>query len=234
MTAIVTLDEWFFQNKYKDSPQQPEVAPPKETTSSSDHRKISELLAIISELQSEIRTLKSEKANLSINASSLLKACKDRDKTIQTIKEERGAAVSFQSKIVDGISQEIPGILEKMDGENTEQKIDCLANKIREIIMINRKGSLSCVLNDRSTGDKLRVGFNVKKGGEHITISASGNGVNKRRIRGNENATEHPIGYLNIVNGDVILHFYGECKFGGLNTIKLTSCVNLGNANDGD
>ena len=231
MTAK-TFSDYVMNFKRGEDRQKPEIAPPKESTSISDHRKISELLARISGLQSEIRTLKSEKANLSMNSAQFLKGCKEKDKTIQSLKEERDIAVLFQKKIIDGISQEIPGIIEKMKGENTNQKIDCLANKIREIVRINRKGSLSCVLNNQSTGDKLRVGFNVKDGGNHITISASGSGVNKRRIRGKEHATECPIGYLNIVDGDVILHFYGEGKFGGLDSIKITSCVNLGNAND--
>lgn len=228
-----TFSDYVMTFKRGENRPKPVAAPPKETAHNSDH-KVSELLARIAGLQSEIRTLKSEKAALSINESHLFKGCKERDKQIETLVEERTKAILFQTKIVDGISQEIPGILNKMEGENTEQKIDCLASKIREIIRINRKGSLSCVLNNQYTGDKLRVGFNVKDGGNYITISARGNSDNKRRIRGNENATECPIGYLNIINGDVILHFYGESKYGGLDTIKLTSCVNLGNANDGE
>lgn len=177
--------------------------------------------------------MKSEKTNLSINLSTFAKGLRELDKAIQAITEERDGLAYFQSKIIEGVSQEIPGILDKMDGETKEEKIYCLANKIREIVRINRKGSLSCVMVDNLSNDKLRVGFNVKEGGRYITISASGTNKRSRRLV-KENATEFPIGYISLSNGEVILHFYENKENNELNIIKITSCVNLGNANDGE
>lgn len=206
----------------------PEAAPPKQKAVASD-RKISELLARIAGLQDEIRTLKNEKTVLLSQRSELRDTNTRQSKRLSETEKEYVWLYDVHNTIFNGIKQEIPGILDKMDGQDEKGKTVSLAGMIREIIRINRKGSLSCVLVDQVTQDKLRVGVNIKNNGSHITISASGTG---KKLRGRENAVERPIGHLTLENGDVILHIYEGRDDPYLTQIKINSAVNLGNAKD--
>ncbi len=207
----------------------PEAPPPKHVAD----LKISELQAEIAGLRKEVMDLKRDNALVNVSRHVLENKLKIQVKSNLLLAENSKKLSEFQSQIVTEIAQEIPGILDKMDGNTPHDKLMMLARMMPQILRINRKGSLSCILNDQDTGDKIRVGVNIKNGGNHITISARGTGKDVK-LRGTENAIEYPIGFLTLLHGDVVLHFYQQKAPTHMTTIPIASCVNLGNANDGE